>query len=95
VFLGVFVAGIGCGVAGVLLSPRQTPGAPRQDVGPFVLGLFLAAAALVIVGGRFGLYPLLQRLLAKREVPNWLFFLIMFGLAAAAVLAFLFLSPER
>jgi hypothetical protein len=83
--LGLFGAGIGCGVAGVLLSPKQVPGAPRQDIGPLPLGLLLAAGILVIVGGRFGLYPFLHRLMTKREVPTWLFLVIMLGLLGAAV----------
>ncbi len=91
--LAAFVAGIGCGVAGVLLSPRQVPGAPRQDVGPVVLGLLLAAAVLVIVGGRFGLYPLLQWGVRTWRIPLWVLglFLIV-GLGAAV--AYLLLHPE-
>src|SRR5690242_11393505 len=95
IFVGLYLAGIGCVVVGVLRSPKHVPGAPRVEVGPVGLGLFSAAAALVLVGGRFGLYPLLHHLMAKREVPDWLFILIILVLVGGAILAYLFLSPDH
>jgi hypothetical protein len=84
-FLGAFLAGIGCVVAGVLLTPQQAPGAPRPDLPPLVLGLLIAGAVLVIVGGRFGLAPLLQWGVASGKVPNWLLLVILLVLVGAAV----------
>jgi hypothetical protein len=83
--VGVFLAGIACGVAGVLLSPQQVPGAPRQDLPPLVLGLLLAAGVLVIVGGRFGFAPLLSWGVTSGKIPMWLLLGILLVLLGAAV----------
>jgi hypothetical protein len=89
-FLGAFLAGIGCVVAGVLLTPPPPPGGGRPDFPPVVLGLLIAGAVLVIVGGRFGLAPLLHWGLSSGKVPNWLLLVILLVLGGAA-LAYLLL----
>jgi len=81
--LGTFFAGILCVVLGVLLSPERVPGEP-PNFPPFVLGLLIAGAVLVMVGGRFGLYPFIQWVVQSGKIPTWLwilFFLVMAGVA--------------
>jgi hypothetical protein len=88
-FLAVFFAGIGCAVTGVLLSPHQVPGAPRQDLPPLALGLLIGGAILVIIGGKFGLAPALYSLVESRVIPGWVWLLFFIVLGGAA-LAYLF-----
>lgn len=79
--LGLFIAGIGCVVAAVLLSPAQVPGAPREDLPRPVFGLVMAGGILVIVGGRFGLAPFLHWAVTTGKVPGWVFFAALLVLA--------------
>jgi hypothetical protein len=92
--VAAFVAGIGCLVAGVLLSPKQVPGAPRVELGPLPFGLLLAAGVLVLLGGRLGLYPLIRSGVMSGKIPSWVLLLFLLLVGGAAV-AYLLLHPEH
>jgi hypothetical protein len=59
--VAVLLLGVGLIATGVLISPRPPPGQPPQHIdNPWVVGLFIAGALLVILGAKTGI-PLAAR----------------------------------